>query len=185
MKAKLQIRITTMIIVIIALSLSVHAQAPPAPWQSAGVGDTAPGSTVYTAGTGTFTINGGGPDIGNEADGFRFVYQPIVGNAEIIVQGKKVADVEKLLESEDINISELAEELAYHAAKRPELDEEEEEKGRSVTVMGDKDVPYQLLKRVMTTCAKADFRDISLAVNKLETPEPDPATLQSLTEQES
>ena len=109
----------------------------------------------------------------------------MVNNAEIIVQGKKVADVEKLLESEDINISELAEELAYHAAKRPELDEEEEEKGRSVTVMGDKDVPYQLLKRVMTTCAKADFRDISLAVNKLETPEPDPATLQSLTEQES
>ena len=109
----------------------------------------------------------------------------MVNNAEIIVQGKKVADVEKLLESEDINISELAEELAYHAAKRPELDEEEEEKGRSVTVMGDKDVPYQLLKRVMTTCAKAEFRDISLAGNQLETPEPDPATLQSLTEQES
>ncbi|MFK8018295.1 MAG: ExbD/TolR family protein [Pseudomonadales bacterium] len=109
----------------------------------------------------------------------------MVNNTEIIVQGKKVADVEQLLESEDINIGELAEELAYHAAKRPELSEEEEEKGRSVTVMGDKDVPYQLLKRVMTTCAKADFRDISLAVNKLEMPEPDPATLQSLIEQES
>ncbi|MFK7732240.1 MAG: ExbD/TolR family protein [Pseudomonadales bacterium] len=112
----------------------------------------------------------------------------MVNNTELIVQGKKVADVELVLQSEDVEIAALAEELAYHAAKRPELTEEEEEKGRSVTVMGDKDVPYQLLKRVMTTCAKAEFRDIALAVNKLEVPEPDPEslqTLQSLSELES
>lgn len=109
----------------------------------------------------------------------------MVNNTDLIVQGKKVADIATVLQSPDVNIPELAEELAYHAAKRPELTEEEEEKGRPVTVMGDKDVPYQLLKRVMTTCAKAEYRDISLAVNKLEVADPDPATLQSLSEQES
>ncbi len=109
----------------------------------------------------------------------------MVNNTDLIVQGKKVADIESVLASSEVEISELAEELAYQANKRPELTDEEKEKGRAVTVMGDKDVPYQLLKRVMTTCAKADYRDISLAVNKLELPEPDPATLQSMTEQES
>jgi len=33
--------------------------------------------------------------------------------------------------------------------------------------MGDQKIPYQLLKRVMSTCALADFRDISLAVATL------------------
>lgn len=109
----------------------------------------------------------------------------MVNNKDLIVQGKKIANIEDVLKSSDVEIPQLAEELGYLAAKRPELKEEEKEKGRPVTVMGDRDVPYQLLKRVMTTCAKADYRDISLAVNKLELPEPDPSSLQNLTEQGS
>jgi len=109
----------------------------------------------------------------------------MVNNTDLIVQGKKIADIGEVLQSTDVNIPELAAELTYLASKRPELNEEEQEKGRPVTVMGDRDVPYQLLKRVMTTCAKTDYRDISLAVNKLELPEPDPSTLQNLTEQGS
>lgn len=109
----------------------------------------------------------------------------MVNNQDLIVQGKKIADVGKILASEVLEIEALSTELAYHTAKRPELTEEEQEKGRSVTVMGDKDVPYQLLKRVMSTCSKADYRDIALAVSKLQLPEPDPASLQTLTEQAS
>jgi biopolymer transport protein ExbD len=33
--------------------------------------------------------------------------------------------------------------------------------------MGDESVPYALLKKVMTTCAAADYRKISLAVTKI------------------
>jgi hypothetical protein len=31
--------------------------------------------------------------------------------------------------------------------------------------MGDQGMPYKLLKRVMSTCADNDYRDIALAVN--------------------
>ena len=40
----------------------------------------------------------------------------------------------------------------------PSLDE------RSITIMGDKDIPYRLLKKVMATCTASDYGQISLAV---------------------
>jgi len=41
-----------------------------------------------------------------------------------------------------------------------------------ITVMGDKHVPYALLKRVIATCAATEFRDVSLAVSKIAVAEP-------------
>ncbi|MEM7610281.1 MAG: biopolymer transporter ExbD, partial [Pseudomonadota bacterium] len=35
---------------------------------------------------------------------------------------------------------------------------------REVTIMGDKDISYRLLKKVMATCTDADYGQISLAV---------------------
>ena len=36
--------------------------------------------------------------------------------------------------------------------------------GREVTIMGDKEIPYKVLKKVMATCTEADYGQISLAV---------------------
>jgi biopolymer transport protein TolR len=35
-----------------------------------------------------------------------------------------------------------------------------------VTIMGDKDIPYQLLRKVMYTAAVANFTNVSFAVNQ-------------------
>jgi biopolymer transport protein ExbD len=35
---------------------------------------------------------------------------------------------------------------------------------REVTIIGDKEIPYSLLKRVMATCTDADYGQLSLAV---------------------
>ena len=84
---------------------------------------------------------------------------------DIIVQGRSVASATKILEQEDDIINELDKELKYLASRKPVLTEIEKQKGRAITIMGDELIPYKLLKRVMTTCAQADYRDISLAVN--------------------
>ena len=34
--------------------------------------------------------------------------------------------------------------------------------------MGDKEIPYQLLRKVMVTCARANFSDVAFAVRKRE-----------------
>jgi regulation of enolase protein 1 (concanavalin A-like superfamily) len=57
----------------------------PAPWSTVDVGSPAmAGGASYTAGT--FTVNGGGVDIWGTSDQFRFVYQQMTGNAEIVAR---------------------------------------------------------------------------------------------------
>ena len=37
---------------------------------------------------------------------------------------------------------------------------------KRVTIMGDKDIPYRLLRKVMFTAARAGFSDVSFAVRQ-------------------
>jgi biopolymer transport protein ExbD len=39
---------------------------------------------------------------------------------------------------------------------------------REITILGDRDVPYRVLKKVMATCTEADFGKLSLAVMQKE-----------------
>jgi len=63
------------------------------------------------------------------------------------------------------SIPALKKELDYLAERFP-LPAELKEEGRPITIMGDKDTPYSVLKRIMDTCAKAEFNNISLAVSQ-------------------
>ncbi len=90
-----------------------------------------------------------------------------ISPTDIIVQGRSVAKVDAVLAEEAEGIPALAEELNYLAERKPLLTEAAKQKGRAITIMGDKATPYRLLKRVMTTCAQTDYRDISLAVSAM------------------
>ena len=68
-------------------------------------------------------------------------------------------------------IAALTKELNYQASRAADLSEEEAKIGRAVTIMGDQSIPYELLKKVMATCAAADYRNISLAVSKVASDE--------------
>jgi biopolymer transport protein TolR len=61
-------------------------------------------------------------------------------------------------------IAPLASVLAAQGARQGPVPEG----GRLVTIMGDREIPYALLKRIMLTCQESEFAKISLAVNKLE-----------------
>jgi biopolymer transport protein ExbD len=91
----------------------------------------------------------------------------MVNNQDVLVSGRSVAKVETILANPDAEIESLSRELNYQASRAEPLSEQEAEKGRAVTIMGDESVPYALLKKVMTTCAAADYRKISLAVTKI------------------
>ncbi|MDB5327629.1 MAG: C-terminal target protein, partial [Phycisphaerales bacterium] len=57
----------------------------PAPWAGTDIGAIGnAGSSAYASGT--FTVKGGGGDIWNSADAFRFIYQPVTGDATIITR---------------------------------------------------------------------------------------------------
>jgi regulation of enolase protein 1 (concanavalin A-like superfamily) len=63
----------------------------PAPWLSQDIGNPAAvGSVTYASSTGTFTVMGGGVDIWGTSDQFRFVYQPIDGDGQIVARVSNV-----------------------------------------------------------------------------------------------
>lgn len=83
------------------------------------------------------------------------------------VEGRSVARVADLAASEGVIVP-LAAALANEGAKLSAKEGAMPDGGREVTIMGDREIPYALLKRIMLTCQENDFAKISLAVNKLE-----------------
>ena len=89
----------------------------------------------------------------------------VVNATEITVDGLKVADVAPLANATDDLIPGLKAQLDVVSA-RPVALAENAAQAHSVTIMGDKDIPYQLLRKVMYTAALADFTNVSFAVNQ-------------------
>jgi biopolymer transport protein TolR len=86
-----------------------------------------------------------------------------VDEEDLVVQGRSVAKVADLFGTEELMIAGLQSELEYQATRRGEIPEG----GFEITVIGDKELPYWLLKKILMTCQTADFARVSLAVNKV------------------
>jgi len=95
----------------------------------------------------------------------------MVNNSTLVLQGQKLANIDEILSSNEETIGVLADELAFRlqqASKRASVDASDESavQGKAITIMGDRSVPYALLKRIMYTCAQAGYTDVSLAVEQ-------------------
>jgi biopolymer transport protein ExbD len=89
----------------------------------------------------------------------------LVSNDKIMIQGRDVVKVSRALRGRDAVIPELLAALNQEAAKKIQrVKDEKVVKKRGITIMGDKEIPYVLLKKIMLTCASTDFTNISLAV---------------------
>jgi regulation of enolase protein 1 (concanavalin A-like superfamily) len=67
----------------------VHAQssAVPSPWIASDIGSPTPaGSTTYDSNSGIFSIDAGGADIWGTSDQFRFVYQQVSGDVDVVAR---------------------------------------------------------------------------------------------------
>jgi lysozyme family protein len=72
-------------LLICAATPAAIAQTLPTPWAAADVGSPSmQGSASF--GSGVFTVNGGGTDIGGTSDQFYFVYRPLSGDGEIVAR---------------------------------------------------------------------------------------------------
>ena len=63
----------------------------------------------------------------------------------------------------------LSDELHYHATRAGAPTAAEQKNGRSIIIMGNQEMPYKVLKHILSTCADSDYRNISLAVNSAAT----------------
>jgi len=89
----------------------------------------------------------------------------VVSGSEILVDGRKVANVADVLAMEGDLIAPLKAELDLQA-NRQVIRKENEAQSKQLTIMGDKDIPYRLLRKIMVTSARANFSDVSFAVRQ-------------------
>lgn len=88
----------------------------------------------------------------------------MIGDDDIIVQGTPVARVADVMASKGNDIPELREALMSQNDRVLRREAQDDIAGREVTIMGDRDIPYRLLKKVMATCTASEYGQISLAV---------------------
>jgi biopolymer transport protein ExbD len=89
----------------------------------------------------------------------------LVSQGDIVVDGRRVATVAEVMAADSDVIPALKAELDVLAA-RPVIRATSEAQKKAVTIMGDREIPYALLRKVMVTCARADFTDVAFAVTK-------------------
>jgi biopolymer transport protein ExbD len=94
----------------------------------------------------------------------------MVSATDVVVAGRSVGSTNALAVSTQDNFLPLQSELKYQAQKAGPLKPDQQLTGRPVTIMADQKVPYHILKKIMATCAAAEYRDISLAVTQKELP---------------
>ena len=88
----------------------------------------------------------------------------LVNEKNILVNGKAVVDVPLVMNLPSDIIPDLQRELRYQASKSVAPVDELGVAQRDITIMGDKDIPYNLLRKIMITCSNSEYTNISLAV---------------------
>lgn len=89
----------------------------------------------------------------------------LVSRTDIVVDGRRVASVPEVMAAPGDLIAPLKDELDLQAGRKA-IRAENQAQSKAVTIMGDKDIPYQLLRKVMYTAARANFSDVSFAVTR-------------------
>ena len=88
----------------------------------------------------------------------------LVTETAVLVQGRVVATLDEVLGSDDLVIGPLKDALMAQTDRAIRQDEMAQIENREVTIMGDREIPYHVLKKIMATCTSADYGRLSLAV---------------------
>lgn len=91
-----------------------------------------------------------------------------VTERDILIQGVSIAKVEEVLAAPEEIIHKLKEELTFlsgqgSGSQRNAADVEQ----RSVMIMGDENISYELIRKILTTCQEANYTKIAFAATQV------------------
>jgi biopolymer transport protein ExbD len=84
-----------------------------------------------------------------------------ITRSAILVQGVNVGTIEEVSKSKDATIPRLKNELVALAPRSSQANEGA--KDFKVTVMGDENISYELIRKILTTCQEANYTKIAFA----------------------
>jgi len=93
----------------------------------------------------------------------------MITKTDLFVQGERVGSVQEVRDSTEAVVGPLRDALKRPMLVGKEMTERDLAQ-REITIMADKTLPYEVLKKVMSTCTDADYGKVSLAVIQKEKP---------------
>ena len=92
----------------------------------------------------------------------------MITKGEVLVDGRLVATVAEIIDADDPVIQPLKVALQSQADTVLQDAAQQDIKDREVTILGDRQTPYSVLRKIMATCTDADYGKVSLAVIESE-----------------
>lgn len=89
-----------------------------------------------------------------------------VSDEQVVVNGVLTATVQEVLDNKDDVVEAIRDRMAQIKASTLSSDAQAADQSAEVTIMANKAIHFNVLKRVMTSCTAAGFTKISLAVNQ-------------------
>lgn len=93
----------------------------------------------------------------------------IVGAEQVVVQGEAIISTHDLIDSQEGFIPEISQRLVLLGKSVIGISEKTIEDSGEVTILADKEIPFNALKKVMSTCTISGYGKISLAVQQKST----------------
>ena len=87
---------------------------------------------------------------------------------DLLVDGKSIASVSDVINSKEAIIQPLKRALQSQADTVLADAAKQDIKDREVTILGDRNTPYSVLRKIMATCTDAEYGKVSLAVVERE-----------------
>src|SRR3989338_6919172 len=96
-----------------------------------------------------------------------------ITTSDIILGDKKIAKIQDVLNSGDSSIKGLETALTSQAisiadTNKADTKDKDTKSAKKIIIMGDKTIPFTLLKKVMNSCSRAGYSNITLAVLQKE-----------------
>jgi len=88
----------------------------------------------------------------------------MVGPETVLVQGEAVVNTTELIENMSDNIPEITQRLDLLERNIIGINSQTAIASKEVTILADKTIPFNVLKKIMTTCTGSGYGRISLAV---------------------
>ena len=85
-----------------------------------------------------------------------------VTKKDLLVQGVRVASIDSIMQEQSIIITALLKELEFQSAKSTA----DNALGKAVTIMGDENMGYDLVSKILKTCQQANYRQIAFAAHE-------------------
>lgn len=87
-----------------------------------------------------------------------------VTREKILVQGREVASISSEIDNPDILIKGLVDELNFQSSRTTVLNASAQpQAGKAITVMGDEEISYQLLRKILASCREVNYTRIAFA----------------------